>query len=318
MARRFRWKLTSDEHRCISFFERRVRPSIVAYLDCLLWQRLVLQISQVDPAAFHALVAFSAMYADYETRESRPFRPEKEVDSTWNAFALDTIVFAGPIRHSVDFYVSSTLCQLSIGVEAGKLTGITIPAKEATGPWCSARSLRRFAASARGHPPPTTADCQDSLPSILADMFDIEERGAAVAPAVTIRTYTNLLVHTFVTSSLVSRCAIWSNAIAMDTISLLSRPPTKPLAKALPSDHASYTRHNAPVPLPPAPITLLAPVILVTSHDMTLTYGFDERPGGITPRSSRIDLMSSSPICARYVKHPRSIEVISKPDTVSH
>ncbi|PYI02318.1 hypothetical protein BO78DRAFT_351839, partial [Aspergillus sclerotiicarbonarius CBS 121057] len=87
IAHRFRWKLTSDEHRCISFFQNRVGPSIVGYFDCVLWQRLVLQISQDEPAAFHAVVAFSAVYADYETR-GLP-RKVNEMDNSLQRFALD-------------------------------------------------------------------------------------------------------------------------------------------------------------------------------------------------------------------------------------
>ncbi|PWY68511.1 hypothetical protein BO94DRAFT_527638 [Aspergillus sclerotioniger CBS 115572] len=87
IAHRFRWKLTSDEQRCISFFQNRVGPSIVGYFDCVLWQRLVLQISQSEPAAFHAVVAFSAVYADYETR-GLPRKPD-EMDNSLQRFALD-------------------------------------------------------------------------------------------------------------------------------------------------------------------------------------------------------------------------------------
>ncbi|CAK47742.1 transcriptional regulator family: Fungal Specific TF [Aspergillus niger] len=87
IARRFRWKLTSDEQRCISFFQNRIGPSIVAYFDCVLWQRLVLQLSQVEPAAFHALVAFSAVYADYEAR-GIPVDKD-DMDNTLQRFALD-------------------------------------------------------------------------------------------------------------------------------------------------------------------------------------------------------------------------------------
>ncbi|RAL02825.1 Zn(II)2Cys6 transcription factor [Aspergillus ibericus CBS 121593] len=87
IAHRFRWKLTSDEQRCISFFQNRVGPVIVGYFDCVLWQRLVLQISQEEPAAFHAVVAFSAVYADYETR-GLP-RKIDELDNSLQRFALD-------------------------------------------------------------------------------------------------------------------------------------------------------------------------------------------------------------------------------------
>ena len=87
IAHRFRWKLTSDEKRCISFFQNRVGPSIVGYFDCVLWQRLVLQLSQSEPAAFHAVVAFSAVYADYETR-GLPRKPD-EMDNSLQRFALD-------------------------------------------------------------------------------------------------------------------------------------------------------------------------------------------------------------------------------------
>ncbi|KAL4875740.1 hypothetical protein BJY04DRAFT_232213 [Aspergillus karnatakaensis] len=86
LARTFRWKTTSDEQRCFSFFQHRTAPTIIAYFDCTMWQEMVLRASQVEPAVFHAVVAFSAVHADYEMSSATGLaRP----DNLWQQFATD-------------------------------------------------------------------------------------------------------------------------------------------------------------------------------------------------------------------------------------
>ncbi|KAL5335910.1 hypothetical protein BJX70DRAFT_373938 [Aspergillus crustosus] len=86
LARTFRWKTTSDEQRCFSFFQHRSAPTIIAYFDCFMWQELVLRAAQIEPAVFHAVVAFSAVHADYEM--STAMQPSKS-DNMWQQFATD-------------------------------------------------------------------------------------------------------------------------------------------------------------------------------------------------------------------------------------
>ncbi|KAJ1713230.1 Alpha/Beta hydrolase protein [Aspergillus flavus] len=87
MADGFRWKITSDERLCFSFFQHRSLPTITGYFDSPLWQRLVLQMSQVDQAVYHAVVAFSAIHADYEAR-GNPLAIQN-LDNSWQRFAID-------------------------------------------------------------------------------------------------------------------------------------------------------------------------------------------------------------------------------------
>ncbi|KAE8422706.1 Alpha/Beta hydrolase protein [Aspergillus pseudocaelatus] len=83
----FRWKITSDERRCFSFFQHQSLPTIVGYFDSPLWQKLVLQMSQVDQAVYHAVVAFAAIHADYEAR-GNPVTIN-DLDNSWQRFAID-------------------------------------------------------------------------------------------------------------------------------------------------------------------------------------------------------------------------------------
>ncbi|KAE8327297.1 Alpha/Beta hydrolase protein [Aspergillus sergii] len=83
----FGWKTTSDERLCFSFFQHRSLPTIIGYFDSPLWQRLVLQLSRVDQAVYHAVVAFSAIHADYEAR-GNPLAIQN-LDNSWQRFAID-------------------------------------------------------------------------------------------------------------------------------------------------------------------------------------------------------------------------------------
>ncbi|KAB8074933.1 hypothetical protein BDV29DRAFT_190621 [Aspergillus leporis] len=54
----FSWNMTSDERRCLSYFQYHTAPNL---LDSL-------QIGQSEPAVYHAVVAFSALHEDYEAK----------------------------------------------------------------------------------------------------------------------------------------------------------------------------------------------------------------------------------------------------------
>ncbi|PYI12550.1 hypothetical protein BO78DRAFT_6085 [Aspergillus sclerotiicarbonarius CBS 121057] len=61
-------RMNTDERRCFRFFEHNTIPMLVGYAESEVWQRLVLQMSQREPAICHAVVALSAIHEDYERR----------------------------------------------------------------------------------------------------------------------------------------------------------------------------------------------------------------------------------------------------------
>ncbi|KAL2835482.1 hypothetical protein BJY01DRAFT_223643 [Aspergillus pseudoustus] len=83
----FRWAMTSDEKRCVSFFLHRTIPSLTSYYDSSLWQRLVLQMCYNEPAVYHAVAALSAVNQDLEMN-GIPM-PGSALEGTWHGFALE-------------------------------------------------------------------------------------------------------------------------------------------------------------------------------------------------------------------------------------
>ncbi|KAL2845302.1 hypothetical protein BJY01DRAFT_263693 [Aspergillus pseudoustus] len=99
---KLQWPVTSDEGRCLSFFQHRSVPQLVTYCDSALWQRLVLQLCYLDRAVFHAVVALAAVNQTHEitqqaTRTSgggggkRALLPKKKQwrRDKWYLFALE-------------------------------------------------------------------------------------------------------------------------------------------------------------------------------------------------------------------------------------
>ncbi|PYH49808.1 Zn(II)2Cys6 transcription factor [Aspergillus saccharolyticus JOP 1030-1] len=60
------WKVTSDERRCLSYFQNLSLPHLVAFFDSPLWQRLILQLCHREPAVFHAVIALGAVHQAHE------------------------------------------------------------------------------------------------------------------------------------------------------------------------------------------------------------------------------------------------------------
>ncbi|PYH45971.1 uncharacterized protein BP01DRAFT_391327 [Aspergillus saccharolyticus JOP 1030-1] len=58
--------MSSDERRCIDFFQTRTMPMLVSFFEWEVWRRLALQLSQAEPAVCHALVSLSAMHSNTE------------------------------------------------------------------------------------------------------------------------------------------------------------------------------------------------------------------------------------------------------------
>ncbi|KAE8135351.1 C6 zinc finger domain protein, partial [Aspergillus pseudotamarii] len=81
------WVVTSDESRCLSFFQHRSIPGLVGFYDSPLWQHLVLQMSYSEPAVYHAVVALGAInHAQEKTGIPRPGQPRQNI---WYQFALE-------------------------------------------------------------------------------------------------------------------------------------------------------------------------------------------------------------------------------------
>ncbi|KIA75381.1 C6 zinc finger domain protein [Aspergillus ustus] len=97
---KLQWPVTSDEGRCLSFFQHRSVPQLVTYCDSALWQRLVLQLCYLDRAVFHAVVALAAVNQAHEiTQQAMRTRggvrhallPKKKQQrrNKWYLFALE-------------------------------------------------------------------------------------------------------------------------------------------------------------------------------------------------------------------------------------
>ncbi|KAI2967721.1 transcriptional regulator family: Fungal Specific TF [Aspergillus niger] len=63
---RLGWMMTSDEHRCYSYFQYRSVTNLAGFFDSPLWQQLALQMSRTDPAVFHAVNMLSAAHQESE------------------------------------------------------------------------------------------------------------------------------------------------------------------------------------------------------------------------------------------------------------
>ncbi|OOF91584.1 hypothetical protein ASPCADRAFT_134130 [Aspergillus carbonarius ITEM 5010] len=82
-----RWKVTSDERRCLSFFKHRTIPDLVGLYDSSLWQKLVLQLSHAEPAVHHSVVALAATHQALEIRKKTSLGQSSP--DIWSQFALE-------------------------------------------------------------------------------------------------------------------------------------------------------------------------------------------------------------------------------------
>ncbi|KAJ5820598.1 hypothetical protein N7474_006189 [Penicillium riverlandense] len=60
-----------DERRCFSYFRYCSIPGLGAFFDSPLWQKIILQISHVDPAVYHAANMLGALHEDSGANEMR-------------------------------------------------------------------------------------------------------------------------------------------------------------------------------------------------------------------------------------------------------
>ncbi|RAH84270.1 hypothetical protein BO86DRAFT_407771 [Aspergillus japonicus CBS 114.51] len=61
MARKLQWTATSDERRCLSFFQHRSVEHLVGFYDSLLWQQVIFRLCYQEPAIYHAVIALGAV-----------------------------------------------------------------------------------------------------------------------------------------------------------------------------------------------------------------------------------------------------------------
>ncbi|PWY70800.1 C6 zinc finger domain protein [Aspergillus sclerotioniger CBS 115572] len=87
----FRWAMTSDERRCFSYFQHHSVPTFCETVDSSLWQRLVLQMAQSDPAVYHAAVALSALHQDSEAKAMPLAADIPAHQDTWPRFAQEQL-----------------------------------------------------------------------------------------------------------------------------------------------------------------------------------------------------------------------------------
>ncbi|PYI26455.1 hypothetical protein BP00DRAFT_355899 [Aspergillus indologenus CBS 114.80] len=90
VAAQFPWTITSDEKRCLSFLWHHQIPTSVVVSgvsDLFSPQNLVGQLSAVEPAVYHALVALTAI--NHQVHEAGIAIPGQSLSSKWHHFALE-------------------------------------------------------------------------------------------------------------------------------------------------------------------------------------------------------------------------------------
>ncbi|PYH84636.1 hypothetical protein BO82DRAFT_429966 [Aspergillus uvarum CBS 121591] len=91
MARKLQWTATSDERRCLSFFQHRSVEHLVGFYDSSLWQQVIFRLCYQEPAIYHAVVALGAVNQANEIAGCipRPGQSTVHLQNTWYQFALE-------------------------------------------------------------------------------------------------------------------------------------------------------------------------------------------------------------------------------------
>ncbi|KAE8345085.1 hypothetical protein BDV24DRAFT_126227 [Aspergillus arachidicola] len=71
IANRLCWIMNSDEKRCFSYFHHHSISNLTSFFDSPLWQRLVKQLSHIEPAVYHAANVLGAVQEDSEENGMR-------------------------------------------------------------------------------------------------------------------------------------------------------------------------------------------------------------------------------------------------------
>ncbi|RAH49985.1 Zn(II)2Cys6 transcription factor, partial [Aspergillus brunneoviolaceus CBS 621.78] len=92
---RLDWTMTSDERRCVAYFQHHTVPTLLEFFDSTLWQKLVLQLSRSEPPVYHAIVALSAIHENSEANGMPLATPSELVaENPWHQFAQDQLARA--------------------------------------------------------------------------------------------------------------------------------------------------------------------------------------------------------------------------------
>ncbi|KAL4789341.1 hypothetical protein BDV19DRAFT_32911 [Aspergillus venezuelensis] len=81
------WVTTADEQRSFSYFQHCSIPGLGAFFDSAIWQKVILQISQVDRAVYHAANMLAALQEDSGASEMR--LAGEDLQRACHRFALD-------------------------------------------------------------------------------------------------------------------------------------------------------------------------------------------------------------------------------------
>lgn len=81
------WVTTNDERRCFAYFQRCSLPNLGLAFDSSLWRKTVLQISQVDPAVYHAAIMLGTIHED--SVENRMRLAGENLHQARHRFALE-------------------------------------------------------------------------------------------------------------------------------------------------------------------------------------------------------------------------------------
>ncbi|PYI12794.1 hypothetical protein BO99DRAFT_305023, partial [Aspergillus violaceofuscus CBS 115571] len=89
------WTMTSDERRCVAYFQHHTVPTLLEFFDSTLWQKLVLQLSRSEPPVYHAIVALSAIHENSEANGMPLATPsDLAAANPWHQFAQDQLARA--------------------------------------------------------------------------------------------------------------------------------------------------------------------------------------------------------------------------------
>ncbi|PYI37010.1 hypothetical protein BP00DRAFT_304921, partial [Aspergillus indologenus CBS 114.80] len=89
------WTMTSDERRCVAYFQHHTVPTLLEFFDSTLWQKLVLQLSRSEPPVHHAIVALSAIHENSEANGMPLATPsDLAAENPWHRFAQDQLARA--------------------------------------------------------------------------------------------------------------------------------------------------------------------------------------------------------------------------------
>ncbi|KAK5695617.1 hypothetical protein LTR17_024544 [Elasticomyces elasticus] len=95
---------TGEELRALEFFHARTAPNLSSYFDAGFWTRLVFQVSHVEPAIMHAMVAVGHLNQrrDVWTKPLPMLKSVFLVDDQPNVPGLSDRIVVGPTKRKVD------------------------------------------------------------------------------------------------------------------------------------------------------------------------------------------------------------------------